>query len=83
MVRVWVTVIPCNTWVISERFRDQLGTIKRYKYGLFTLLYYFTFTSVLCLMHYITAVTAMLAARLNYNTQRNVNNTRMYMSVII
>ena len=41
MVRVWVVggcVIPCYTQVISERFRDQLGIIKRYRNGLLTLL---------------------------------------------
>ena len=31
-------MIPCYTRVISERFRDQLGIIKRYRNGLFTLL---------------------------------------------
>ena len=33
-------MIPCNTRVISERFRDQVGIIKRYRNGLFTLLYF-------------------------------------------
>ena len=31
-------MIPCNTRVISERFRDQVGIIKRYRNGLFTLI---------------------------------------------
>ena len=30
-------MIPCYTRVISERFRDQFGIIKRYRHGLFTL----------------------------------------------
>ena len=30
-------MIPCYTRVISERFRDQLSIIKRYRNGLFTL----------------------------------------------
>ena len=38
-------MIPCNTRVISECFRDQLGIIKHYRNGLFTLLY-FTFKAV-------------------------------------
>ena len=50
MVRVWVagkTVIPCNTQVISERFRDQFGIIKSYSNGLFTYL----LTYLLTVMH--------------------------------
>jgi len=39
MVRVWVAgKTVCYTRVISERFSDQFGIIKRYRNGLFTCL---------------------------------------------